>query len=305
MKVTIVGIGRVGSALAFTLAPRRFVRELVLVGRDRERTLGEALDLEDAQSFDAAPTTIRAGDVEDTAGSDILAICASVPMAPDLRDRLALGPRNVALMRELLPPLAAASPDATLVMVSNPVDVLTWFAREFTGFPDSRVIGTGTLVDSVRFRRRLSLEVGIHPDDLRAYVLGEHGDTQFPAMSVATAGGERIEDTPHRRALFEESRRAGFEVFRRKGYTDHAIATAAAHVIGSIALDEKHTMPLSVRVDGYLGVSDVCLSLPVVVGRRGVERVLHPPLDEDEAARFRHSAEVVRQAIGAAAGPVE
>ncbi len=300
MKVSIIGIGKVGATLAFSLSLRRFVRELVLVGRSEERTRGEALDLEHAQAFVHSPAKVVAGGVAETAGSDVIALCASVPMDPGMDDRLSLGPANVALFRELLPPLAAASPDAVLVVVSNPVDVLTFAAQEITGFPPDRVMGTGTFVDSARFRQLLSAEVGIHPDDLRAYVLGEHGASQFPAMSVALAGGEKIEDNAHRRELIAATVEAGLEVFRLKGYTSFAIAMAAAAVVEAVALNERHTMPLSVRVDGFLGVEGVCLSLPVVVGRRGIERVLHPELTAVEADQFRRSAEVVRTATAVA-----
>ncbi|CAN5300622.1 lactate/malate dehydrogenase family protein [soil metagenome] len=300
MKVTVVGIGKVGSTLAFALSLRRFVTELVLVGRSADRARGEALDLQHAQAFVEAPGQITAGGVPESAGSDVIALCASIPMDPAMDDRLTLGPHNVALFRELVPPLAAASPCAVLVVVSNPVDVLTFATQELSGFPTSRVMGTGTFVDSARFRHLLSTEVGIHPDDLRAYVLGEHGASQFPAMSVALAGGEKIEDNAHRRQLIAATVQAGLEVFRLKGFTNYAIAMAAAAVIEAVALDERHTIPLSVRVDGFLGVSDVCLSLPVVVGRGGVKRILHPELTAAEADQFRRSAEVVRAATRAA-----
>jgi len=259
------------------------------------------MDLEHAQALASSPAQIHAGTTADTAGSDVVAICASVKMQPGTSDRLSLGPRNVALLASIVPALAAASPQAVFLVVSNPVDVLTYYTLKFSAFPPSRVIGTGTLVDSARFRRLLSSEVGIHPDDLRAYILGEHGDTQFPAMSLATAGGEQIEDTPHRRELFKKTVAAGFEVFRRKGHTNWAIATAAASIVETVAHDQKHTLPLSVFVDGFQGVHDICLSLPVVVGRTGVERVLHPDLSVPEIAQFRTSAAVVRDAIRSAA----
>jgi len=297
MKVSIIGLGHVGTSLAFELATSNFVQELVLVSRNREALLGEVLDLRHGQLFVENPTRIIAGETADTFGSDIIAICASVPSPADMMDRLHLAPRNVELMRELLPPLAAGSPQAKLVMVSNPVDVLVYYALEITGFPANQVMGTGTLVDSARFRQLLSEELNIHMEDIRAYILGEHGDSQFPAMSCADAGGEPIFPSPERYALFEQASKAGYEVYRRKGHTNYAIALAAAKLIKCVALDTKHTMPISLKVDGFLGEEDVCLSLPAVVGRRGVERILHPSLDAKEQADFRHSAEVVRKVI--------
>ena len=174
---------------------------------------------------------------------------------------------------------------------------MTWLALEITGLHHSRVIGTGTLVDSARFRKMLSDAVRIHPDDLRAYILGEHGEHQFPAMSIASAGGEPIDDSPDRRHLAELAKQSGIEIFRKKGNTCHAIALAAASIVESILLDSKRTMPLSVRIDGYLGVHNVCLSLPVVIGASGVERVLHPPLNPAESQLFTSAAHAVRHVI--------
>ena len=300
MKISVVGLGRVGSTLAFALSQRNCVHEMVLVGRSRENTMGDALDIAHAQSFVEVPTRVIAGTMTDTANSDVIVVCASVPSPRDMADRAALGPSNVKLMRELLPPLAKLSPNAILVMVSNPVDALTYYAIRFTGFPADRVIGSGTLIDSARLRHELSLELGIHSTDLRAYILGEHGGSQFAAMSCATAGGEAIDDTPKRRELIKRVVGAGLEIFSYKGHTNYGIALAATAIVEAIALDTKHTLPVSVAVDGYLGVTDVCLSLPAVIGRSGVERILHPRLNDSEAQAFRASAAAVQNQIAAA-----
>jgi L-lactate dehydrogenase len=297
MKISVVGIGKVGSTLAFALSQRNFVQEMVLLGRNHQVALGDALDIAHAQSFVEVPTRIIAGGIEETGGSDIIAICASIPSPAEMPDRAALGPGNVKLMRELLPPLAKLSPNAVLVMVSNPVDVLTYYAIQFTGFPANRVLGSGTLIDSARLRYELSLELGIHTTDLRAYILGEHGASQFAAMSCATAGGEIIDDTPKRRELIARVVPMGLEIFKQKGYTNYGIALSVTAIIEAIALDTKHTLPVSVSVDGFLGVNDVCLSLPAVVGRGGIERILHPRLNEAETQAFHASAATVRQQI--------
>jgi L-lactate dehydrogenase len=297
MKVSIIGLGKVGSSLAFVLSLRNIIKELVLVGRSTESVMGDVLDLRHGQLFVEAPTRIYAGTLEDTQNSDILAICASAPMAADMQDRQELGPANVKLMASLLPELARYSPNAKLVMVSNPVDILVHYAIQLTGFAPHQVMGTGTLVDSARFRQLLAEEVQIHMEDIRAYILGEHGATQFPAMSCAFAGGEQIEDTPKRRELFHQASQAGFEVLKRKGHTNYAIALAAADIIQCIATDTKHTMPISLKVDGYLGVNDVCLSLPAVVGKKGIERILHPKLNQQEQEAFLKSAETLKKII--------
>jgi L-lactate dehydrogenase len=297
MKVSIVGMGKVGSTVAFALSLRGCVREMVLVGRNHAQVVGDAMDIAHAQSFVEVPTKVVAGRTEDTAGSDVIVICASVPTPSELVDRADLGPGNARLMRELLPPLAKLSPNAILVMVSNPVDVLTRFAMEFTGFPWRRVIGTGTLIDSVRLRYELSQELGIHIQDLRAYILGEHGGTQFAAMSIATAGGELIEATPKRRELIGKVVGSGVDIFQHKGYTNYGIALATVMIVESILLDSRHTVPVSVAIDDYLGIHDVCLSLPVVVGREGIERILHPTLNDAEVLALKASAACVKEQI--------
>lgn len=299
MKISIIGPGRVGATLAYTLALKGLASEIVLVGRNRRRAAGEALDIEHAQLFLRAPLDVRAGEIADVAGSKVIAICASAPTPDDMSDRNQLARENVALMREMVPGLVAAAPEARFVVVTNPVDVITWQILQLSGLPAHQVMGTGTLVDSARFRDALSQQVGIHPADIRSYVLGEHGNSQFAAMSVAQSGADSLEDTPERRELFARTAAAGFEVFQLKGNTCYAVAMAAAEAIESIVLDARHTMPLSIRIDDFCGVSGVCLSLPVVVGARGIERVLRPPLNEAEQAAFRRCAEVVRGVIEA------
>lgn len=302
MKVSVIGMGKVGSSLAFVLAIKSFVQELVLVGRTPESVMGDVLDLRHGQLFVEAPTRIVAGTLADTAGSDVIALCASVPTPPDMTSRLDSAAANVALLRELLPELARLSPHSKIVIVSNPVDVLVHFALQITGFKPNQIMGTGTLVDSARFRQLLADEIQIHMEDIRAYILGEHGDSQFPAMSCADAGGEPIDPTPARYALFQQASRAGFDVFRHKGHTNYAIALAAAYIIQCIATDTKHTLPISLQVNGFLGVNDVCLSLPAVVGKNGIERILHPKLSDEEQQAFLRSAGVIRSTIARVGG---
>jgi len=297
MKVSIIGLGRVGATLAYTLLLKELPRELVLVHASHDKAEGDAADLRHAHLFLDHRVDIRAGRVEDTAGSDVIVITASKPWKEGFNNRLDAAKANSELFAELIPPLAKASPDAVLLIVSNPVDVLTYQAIKFSGLDADRVIGTGTLVDSARFRDLLAEQVGIHPEDLRAYTLGEHGDSQFPALSVAEAGGERIDATPDRYALFERAVKAGIDVFNLKGYTNYAIATAAYYIVESILTDARHTMPVSTLIDGYLGVEDVCLSVPCVIGKGGVMRRLKPALSEEESQAFRRSAMVVREAI--------
>jgi len=296
MKISVIGIGRVGSTLAYTLAMRGLCDELMLVNRRHEIAVGDACDLRHAVAFVDRQMEVQAGRLADTAGSDIIALCASVPRPAGETDRLALGPGNAALFRELVPDLAAASPDAVFIVLTNPVDIMTYHAIRLSALPPQRVIGTGTLIDSARFREMLSDDIGVHPDDLRAYILGEHGPHQFPALSQAQVGGERIEDNEHRRQLFRRAVDAGNNVLRSKGYTNYAIAMAATLIIEAVVHDTRRTVPVSTLIDGWLGVSDVCLSVPVVIGRQGITRVLHPDLNEEEREAFRQAAAAVAEA---------
>ncbi len=301
MKISIVGIGRVGSTLAYTIALKGLCNELVLVSRRPKIAQGDAYDLRHAMSFLSRPFEVRHGDLTATAGSDLIALCASVPTPPGLKSRLELAAGNARLFQEIIPELAAYSPNAVLVIVSNPVDVLTYFSLKLSGFDPAKVIGTGTLVDSARFRAMLSEEVSIHPEDLRAYILGEHGDHQFPCLSQAQVGGEQIVDNASRRKMFREAVAAGYQVFSSKGYTNFAVSLAAAMIIEAVAFDAKRTMPASILIEDLYGVNDVCLSLPVVIGRQGVLRILHPQFNEEELRSFQTAAASVRAAIDSVA----
>lgn len=300
MKISIIGIGRVGSTLAYTTVMKGLCDELVLHNHNLSVALGDAYDLQHALPFLHRQMWVHSGEMDETSHSDIIAVCASVPMTRDMSSRMELLAGNVALFDELIPALAVRSPEAKFVIVSNPVDILTYLTIKLSGFPPARVMGISTLMDSARYRSMLSAELSIHPDDLRAYILGEHGPNQFPALSVAEVGGEKIEDNAAHRNMFEMAVKAGFDVFRFKGHTNYAVAMAAAYAVEAIAFDTHRTMPLSVLIDGYLGITDVCLSIPVVVGANGIVRVMHPELNQQETEALRRAAAVVRQGIQSA-----
>ena len=297
MKITLVGTGRVGSAIAFALTINPLASELLLLNRSREKAEGDALDLTHAAALVDSNMRIHAGEIADSKDSDVIIFTASVPFRYPNQTRLEMGIDNMPILRKWMPALAEASPNAIVLMVSNPVDALAYETIRLTGFDRKRVIGTGTLVDSIRYRALLSTELKIHAQDIRAYILGEHGDTQFAASSIAMTGGERFYPSDTSRRMFEETKAMGYEVFRLKGHTSYGIAMATITILDSIAYDLRHTMPVSVLVDGYLGVEDVCLSLPAVIGREGVTRILHPTLSDDEEAAFRKSAEIVKQTL--------
>jgi L-lactate dehydrogenase len=293
VKISIVGLGHVGSTLAYTLVLQGLADDLVLVNRSEDRARGDALDLTHALSFTEARGRVRAGTLEDTAGSDLVILTLSVPFRPPMKDRIDLAAGNLPLYEATVPTVARLSPDARLVVVTNPVDAMTGLALRLSGFPVHRVLGIGTLVDSARFRAELSEHSNIHPGDIRAYVLGEHGPTQFAALSVASAGGELIQDRALSETLLARQAASAHDIMAAKGYTNFAIAAATALVVESIVHDRRRTFPVSVRLDDYFGVSGVCLSVPCVVGANGVERILKPNLDAGEQAQLRRCADAV------------
>lgn len=297
-KISIIGIGRVGSATAFALVMRGLAEELVLVDQPCGRAIGDAYDLQHASAF-VGPMNVRAGCIDASAGSDIVIMCASVPVT-DTSSRLTQAAANSKLVREIIPQIARCSPEAVLIVVTNPVDVMTYLALKCSGFPWSRVIGTGTLIDTARFRALLSQASGVNPDDIRAYIIGEHGDSQIPALSVASAGGVRFrEHDATVLAMFEEARQGGYRVVAHKGHTSYAIAMATTMIVEAIARNTLSVLPVSVLIDNYLGVRDVCLSMPSVIGRAGVLRTLPIDLNVEEAEAFQHSARKVRDVIDA------
>jgi L-lactate dehydrogenase len=298
MKIAIIGTGRVGSAVAFALVLKQLCEQLVIAGRCAEKAKGNAMDLQHALALCSRSMQIEACANPQVMDADIIVVTASATLEDKvLTSRMQLGEKNTGLFRELIPILASNNPKAVLIVVTNPVDVLTYATSKLSGFPCNRVVGVGTLVDSARFRTLLSQEVHIHPDDLRAYILGEHGPNQFPLLSSAEAGGERIGNTPRHQELFTQVTEAGFEVYRLKGYTDHAIATATCMVIEAIVFDQNRTMPLASRFQEWMGVTDNCFSIPVVVGRGGITRHLHPDMDTEERASLQKAAAAIKSSI--------
>lgn len=298
MKIAIIGTGRVGSSIAYALILKQTCNHLVIAGRSHDKAKGEALDLQHTLAFCSRPTRIEALTIGQVIDADIIVITASADTKGEvITSRMQLGDKNTAMFRELIPSLAANNPNAVLLIVTNPVDVMTYAASKLSGFSANRVMGIGTLVDSARFRTMLSQEVHIHPDDLRTYILGEHGPNQFPILSSAEAGGERIKDTPRHREIFNQVIEAGFEVYKLKGYTNHAIATATCMVIEAIVYDESRTMPLATRFDEWMGVRDNCFSIPVVVGRNGINRHLHPEMNDAEKAALNTAAAAIKSTI--------
>ena len=309
MKISVIGTGNVGSVAAFILARRGFGDELVLCGRDTERSRmkaeGEALDIAHAVAFTRHRLRIRGGVMADTADSDILVFAASAPTPETMTDRMQLAHDNTKLVADTIPRLAKLSPSAILVNVTNPLDVVNYHMLQLSGFDWRRVIGTGTLIDSARFRAKLSQTLDINANDIKAYVIGEHGESQFAAVERATVGGESLKrllvdndiDLAKLADFEADARRVGFDIFEKRGYTNYAVAMGVEMIVENIVNDVCATLPVSVKIDKFAGVKDVCLSIPCVVGRTGVRMRLAPELSDSEREQFQRSAERVRQMI--------
>jgi L-lactate dehydrogenase len=253
MKIAIIGMGRVGATIAYGIVMKGLCDHLMLANRTTSTAAGDTGDLQHGLAFCQHATQITSGAIADAKNADIVVLTTSVPTTKVMTSRMQLGIANVALFKELIPVISSNNPHALLVVVSNPVDALTRLTTELSGFPSSQVIGIGTLIDLAKFRGMLSQMEKIHPDDLRAYVVSEHGSNQFPVFSQAVFSSATTNHNPLHREIFEHVNEAGFQVYHDKGYTNFAIANASCEVIRTIVHDEHRTMPLCTYFDEWLG----------------------------------------------------
>ena len=303
MKVSIIGAGGlVGSCTAYALQCGGIVSGIDLIDVNADLNRGQALDLLHGSSL-TADQRIRAVDYKAIPESDVICITAGLRRKPD-ESRLDLINRNVELFLNILNQVKAAGPkkDAIVLVVSNPVDVLTYLATKQLGLPSTQVIGLGTQLDSARFRSLIADALGLPPTQVTATILGEHGDSMVPLWSVAQAAGLPLEKFPGwtsttADALFAKTRGSGAEVIKLKGGAGFAVGIAIRDLIHAIALDQKRILPVASLVNGPYGIRDVCISVPTVVGRRGVESQLEIALWPKEVSALQHSAQVLRETI--------
>lgn len=304
--IGIVGAGQVGMAAAYAVLQQKSASEIVLVDRDQRRAEGEAMDLMHAQGY-VGRCRVRAGGYADLAAASVIMISAGVGQRPG-ESRLDLLNRNAAVFGEIAAELDRHAPEAILLIATNPVDVLTYVMQSLSRRPARRIIGTGTMLDTTRFRTLLSEHYGCDPRSVHALIVGEHGDTEVPAWSCASIAGTPIVGNtilghPYEgdvlQSIFERVRRAAYEIIERKGYTNWAIGLVLAHLLRTIQDDQNSLLPVSVRLDGEYGLSDVCLSLPAAIGIDGVNGLAPPPLDAAEEAALRDSARVLRASLDA------
>lgn len=307
-KVVVVGAGDVGATFAFALLQEGLAEEIAILDANPERAQGQALDLAHGLPF-VTPVRVYAGDARDYAEASVVVITAGARQRPG-ETRLQLVQRNVQILAAILRDLMAAKSQATVVVVANPVDVLTRVALEITGWPRHRIFGSGTVLDSARFRFLLSRHCGVDVRNVHAYMLGEHGDSEFAAWSMTHLAGipvaeycrrcGRCSDGPaEREALVDEVRRSAYHIIESKGSTCYAIALALVRIVGAVLRHERSVLTVSTRLEGEFGLTGDCLGVPCVVGRDGVERVLETRLPRREQAALERSAAVLRETAAA------
>lgn len=304
-KVVILGVGDVGATTAYALMMSALVSEIVLVDINEDLARGEALDLSHSAAF-VSPVRVRAGGYEDCAGASIVVITAGVNQRPG-ETRLDLINKNIAIYQEILPKILKYCPDSIYLIVSNPVDILTYITVNITGLPTERVIGSGTVLDTSRFRYLLSEHCDVDPRNIHAYVVGEHGDTEVPVWSLANVGGVPLETfcklkeltyTPQWQSeISTQVRRAAYEIIDLKGSTYYAVGLALVRIIQTILRDERALLTVSTPLQGFHGIYDVALSLPAILGRSGISQVLPMPLNDQEEEQLQHSAATLKEAI--------
>ncbi|MCK9795560.1 L-lactate dehydrogenase [Isoptericola sp. 4D.3] len=303
-KLAIVGAGAVGSTLAYAALARGAARSVALMDVNRAKVEAEVLDLRHGGMFIPQAEIDGSDDVEVCRGADVVAVTAGAKQKPG-QSRLDLAEATVALTRKILPSLLEVAPDAIYLMVTNPVDVVTYAAQEISGLPPGRVFGSGTVLDSSRLRDALARHCGVAVGNVHANIAGEHGDSEIVLWSSATIAGVPLLDwrpfrglppldEPARRRIATDVVDSAYRVIAGKGATNYAVGLAATRIIEAVLNDEHRVMNVSSRLDGFHGISDVCLSVPSLVDRRGVAETIDTPLSDDEVAGLRASAEGMR-----------
>lgn len=294
-KISIIGAGTVGSTIAYALLLKNLAAEIVLIDINEIRCRGEILDLSDALSF-CGSSTIHAGTPDDARNSEIIIIAAGKKQEPG-QDRTTLLQANKETIESIMSSLQPINKDAIIIVVTNPVDIITRYAQKLSGLPTSQVFGTGTFLDTQRLRGQLSKKIKIAEQSIHAYILGEHGDTQFPAWSCARVAGMPLsefgiteKDLDH---MAHETKNKAYEIISCKGATYYGIATCVVALCRTIMFDQKRVTPVSC----YIKAFDVSLSMPVVLGANGIEEILMIPLNEKELRQLDQSIQTLKSYI--------
>ncbi len=297
-KVAVVGCGFVGSSIAFSLMQKGIYSELVLIDANHAKAEGEALDLSHGLPYTAA-MDIYAGDYSDVADCSLIIITAGANQKPG-ETRLDLIGKNVAILKSIIPQITATDFEGILMIVSNPVDVLTYAAWKISGYPAQRVIGSGTVLDTARLKYILGRHLDVDSRSVHAVIIGEHGDSELAVWSGANVSGidlnhfceirGHFQHDESMQRIYEDVRDSAYEIIKRKGATYYGIAMAVARIAECIVKDEQAVLPVSVILDGEYGLKGLALSIPSVVGKHGVEKVLEIPLNAGEDEALHRSA---------------
>lgn len=305
VKVAIVGVGNVGASFAFALLLSGLATEIVLIDANKEKARGEAMDLNHAVPL-AHPTRVIAGSYDDCAGAAITVITAGSAQKPG-ETRLDLLQRNTEIFRKIVPEVVTNNPNGILLIATNPVDVLSYVAWKISGLQEQRVIGSGTILDTARFRYLLSQEYDIDPRSVHAYIIGEHGDSEVPVWSLANIAGMHLQvyceanrcncNPKALDTIFEQTRDAAYHIIKLKGSTYYAIATGLLRIVEAILRDQGTVLSVSSLIHDYYGINDVYLSLPCVVSRSGIDHAVRLQLSPEEVEGLQRSAAVLRSNI--------
>lgn len=303
-RIAIIGAGNVGATTAYALMLRGLFAEIVLIDTDTDRATAEATDIADANAI-ARPARIWAGTYADVKDASILVVTAGAAIA-DGEARTSVAGKSAVIMRTCVDAAMAAGFDGILVVASNPADAMAQVAQARSGLPASRVIGTGTLLDSNRFRKRIADHLAIAPGAVEGLVLGEHGDSEVIAYSSVRIGGLDLDGyldgaAFDRSAVAHDVVRAGYTISHGKGHTSFGVATAIVRICEAIQRDERIVLPVSTKLDGQYGIEDLYLSLPCLLGAAGILRILTPDLTADEVRDLQASADALRHTLSAAA----
>ncbi|HHV58851.1 MAG TPA: L-lactate dehydrogenase [Clostridiaceae bacterium] len=304
-KVAIVGTGFVGSTTAYTLMLSGIVSEMVLIDLNEEKAEGEVMDLNHGMSF-VRPVKIYRGDYKDCAGSDIVIITAGANQKPG-ETRIDLVHKNTAVFKDIVSKIIKYNTDCILLVVTNPVDILTYVTYKISGFPKEKVIGSGTVLDTARLKYLIGEHTGIDARNVHGFIIGEHGDTEVATWSVTNVAGIPIEKFCEDckgcekgeclNEIFGKVRNAAYEIIKRKGATYYAVAAAVGRIVDAILRNENSILTVSSLLEGQYGLNDVCLSLPTVVNRKGIEKVLDLPINETERELLMKSGNSLKEII--------
>ena len=304
-KVAIIGCGFVGAASGFSLMESGLFSEMVLIDANKDKAEGEAYDIAHGIPF-GRPMKIYAGDYDDVADAAIIIVTAGANQKPD-ETRLDLVHKNVEIFKSIIPEIAKRNYQGVLLIVANPVDILTYTAQKLSGFPENRVIGSGTVLDTARLKYALGEHLGVDSRSVHAFIVGEHGDSEIAAFSSANISGIPLDDFCELRGHYdhsgstakiaEEVKNSAYEIISKKGATYYGIAMSVKRICEAIIRDEKSILPISTMMHGEFGIEDVVLSMPAVVGREGYETKVPIVLDQDEVTRLHESANTLRQVL--------